>query len=120
MGLALAACAQLLAIFLAGAGHGWVAPLYLSIALWFLIPLTLLVAWPTHSRPRLAMIAIAAIALAADALLVSRAWGELAAIRFFLDVNGGFGWTILGLWLSLWFGWQVILFYSLLAGRADD
>ena len=120
LGLVLAGFAQLLAIFLAGAGHGWVAPLYLSVALWFLIPPTLLVAWPTHSPARLAMIAIAAFALAANALLASRAWGEVAAIRFYLEINGGFGWTILGLWLSLWFGWQVILFYSLLTGHADD
>ena len=116
LGFALAIFAQLLSLLLVGAGHGWIEPLYLSVALWFLVPLTLAVAWPTAPAPRKALLAVAAIALGADALLVARTLPEMDAVREYVQVNGAVGLTIIGLWLSLWSFWQVILFYSLIIG----
>src|SRR5690242_2006883 len=76
LGFALAAVAQFLSFLLAGAGHGWVAPMFVSIALWFLIPLTLVIAWPTAPVERPLLAVVAAIALGADALLVGHSLGE--------------------------------------------
>ena len=121
IGFGLAIFAQLLSLLLVGAGHGWVAPLYLSVALWFLIPLTMLVAWPTAPASRAALLVIASIAVAADVLLINRTFAEANAIREYVQVNRAVGLTIIGLWLALWFFWQMILLYSLIIGprRAD-
>ena len=117
LGFGLAAVAQFLGFMLAGAGHGWVAPMFVSIGLWFLIPLTLVLAWPSAQAGKSLLSVIAAIALAADALLLKLSLGEVSHIRRYVDVNGAIGFTIIGLWLALWFCWQVILIYSLVAKR---
>ena len=113
LGFALAALAQLLSLFLAGAGHGWVAPLFMSAGLWFLIPLTFAVAWPTSPIEGPLLLVMGAIAVAADALLVSRSLGEISYIRHYIDVNGAIGLILIGLWLVLWLCWQAILLLSI-------
>ena len=120
LGFAMAALAQFLSFLLAGAGHGWVAPMFLSIGLWFLIPLTLVTAWPTAPIEKSLLFVIGAIAVAADALLISRSLGEVSYIEHYIDVNGLLGLTIIGLWLALWSCWQFILLYSLVARRGHD
>jgi hypothetical protein len=120
LGFGLAAFAQFLGFLLAGAGHGWVAPMFLSIGLWFLLPLALVLAWPSAPTEKPLLFLIAAIAVAADALLIKLSLGETPHIRHYVDVNGAIGFTIIGLWLSLWFCWQVILLYSLAAKRGHD
>jgi len=113
LGFGLAALAQILALFLAGAGHGWVAPFFLSAGLWFLIPLTL--ALTSRERNRPILLILVAIALAADALLIERALAEAAYISRYVQVNGFLGFLIIGLWLCLWFSWQAMAVRSLFA-----
>lgn len=91
--------------------------MWLSIGLWFLIPLTFAVA---GNRPALPVpLVLAAIALAADALLIERALGEKDHIAHYVQVNGVLGVLIIGLWLCLWFSWQGMVVRSLIA-RARD
>ena len=122
LGLGLAALAQLLSFLLAGAGHGWVAPLFLSVALWAFIPATLSITWPIGSSSRREFFGILVAALGADALLISRTIDEGNALPFYVEVNGAVGLLIIGLWLALWLFWQALLVYSLVVGRrrADD
>ena len=93
--------------------------MFVSVGLWFLMPLTFAVAWPTAPARKPLLLVIAVIALGADALLISRSLNETSYIDRYVDVNGPLGLTIIGLWLALWFCWQVILLYSLVA-RHDD
>ena len=117
LGLLVAFIAQFLAFLLAGAGHGWVAPFFLSFVLWVLLPMTLAIAWPIGRGSRLALLAILVVALVADAVLVSRSIGEAGYISQYIKINGVAGYLIIGLWLCLWTFWQAILACSLIAGR---
>ena len=118
LGLGMAALAQLLSVMLAGAGHGWVAPLFLSVALWVLLPLALWLAWPfAGSGDPWALCGLAAVAVGADAALVILTLGEFSHILFYIEVNGLAGMLIIGLWLCLWSFWQPLIFHALMAGR---
>lgn len=117
LGLLLAFFAQFLGFLLAGAGHGWVAPLFISIVLWVLWPMTLAVAWPIGSRSRMASVTMLAAALSADLWLVSKSIGEADYISRYVEVNGALGLLIIIFWLCLWTVWQAILVWSLVAGR---
>ena len=116
VGLLLALIAHFLALLLAGAGHGWVAPFYLSFALWLLLPMTLALAWPIGRGSRRAVAPILLLALVADAILIGMSIGESASISHYTDVNGSVGLLIIGLWLCLWIFWQAILVRSLVTG----
>jgi hypothetical protein len=125
LGLALAALAQLASFFLAGAGEGWVAPFFLSVPLCVLLPVALAIAWPggpilRGSGPM--RFVLAATALGADALLISKTIDEGGALPFYVEVNGVVGFLIIGLWLGLWLFWQVMLLHALVDGqrRLDD
>ena len=73
-----------------------------------------------HVMPALPVpLVLAAIALAADALLIERALGEKDHIAHYVQVNGVLGVLIIGLWLCLWFSWQGMVVRSLIA-RARD
>ena len=120
LGFALAALAQFLSFLLAGAGHGWVAPMFVSVGLWFLMPLTFVLAWPTAPMEKPLLLVVAAIAVGADALLISLSLRDSYYIRHYLEVNGAIGLTMIGLWLALWSCWQVMLVYSLVAKRGHD
>jgi hypothetical protein len=111
---------QLLGLFLPGAGHGWVAPFFLSVALWFMIPLTLALAWPTVRPSRPVLLTLTALALAADALLLKLSLGEFAYIGRYVEINGAIGYAIIGCWLALWLFWQILLLYALVARHDDD
>jgi len=117
LGLALAGLAQLLGFLLAGSGHGWVAPFFLSVALWAFIPASLSIAWPIGRSNRQVLLGILVVALGADALLISRTIDEGNALPFYIEVNGAVGLLIVGLWLALWLFWQAMLLYALVVGR---
>lgn len=118
LGLLLALVAQFLAVMLAGAGHGWVAPFLLSFALWVLLPMTLAIAWPIgRGSSRVALLAIVVVALCADAVLVSRTISEVDYLSAYIKVNGLLGLLIIGLWLCLWSFWQAMLVGALVVGR---
>ena len=116
--MGLAALAQSLGVFLAGAGHGWVTPFFLSAALWVLVPVTLYIVREKGLSARLVQLAILIIALGADAFLVRRTIGEGDALPFYVRVNGAAGVLIVGVWLCLWLVWQVMIVNALFAGRA--
>jgi hypothetical protein len=113
----LAGLAQFLGLFLAGAGHGWVTPFFVTMPLWILFPATLALAVRTDRVSRLVLFTAAAVALAADARLVSGTIDESSYLRFYLEVNGAVGWLIVVLWLCLWVSWQALLLRSLIAGH---
>jgi hypothetical protein len=117
LGLLLAFFAQFLGLMLAGAGHGWVAPLFISIVLWVLWPMTLAIGWPIGRGGRLALAAMIVAALLADAWLISKSLGEADYISRYIEINGAVGSLIIGLWLLLWTIWQAILVCSLVAPR---
>ena len=94
--------------------------MFLSVGLWFLLPLTLVLARPAAPAGKPSLLVIALIAVAADALLINRSLAEASHIRHYVEVNGAIGFTIIGLWLALWFCWQVMLLYSLVARRGHD
>ena len=94
--------------------------MFVSMGLWFLMPLTFVIAWPTERTSKLLLTVVALIALGADVLLVNRSLDELSYIGRYVQVNGAVGYTIIGLWLALWFCWQVILLYALVARRGHD
>ena len=102
---------------LAGAGHGWVTPFFLSVALWVMIPLTLYATQQGDRRVRLVLWVIAIIAVGADALLIKGTIAEAAALLFYVKVNGASGVAIIALWLGLWLSWQALLLRALVAGR---
>ena len=112
VGLGLAALAQFLALFLAGSGHGWVAPFFFSLGLWLLIPFALAL---TATRPEPVLSVLAAIGLACDALLIERSLGEASYISRYVQVNGTLGILFIGLWLCLWVSWQAVVVRSLFA-----
>jgi hypothetical protein len=114
LGLGLAALAQLLAAFLAGAGHGWVTPLFLSVILWVILPVTLYVLQQDDRRAVAVLWAVALIAIGADALLISGTIGEGRILSLYVEVNGAAGLLIIALWLTLWFFWQAMVVRALI------
>jgi hypothetical protein len=117
LGLLLAFFAQFFGLMLAGAGHGWVAPLFISIVLWVLWPMTLAIGWPIGRGSRRTLAAMIVAALVADAWLISKSLGEADYISRYVEINGVVGSLIIGLWLLLWTIWQAILVCSLAAPR---
>lgn len=113
VGLLLAAVGQILSLFLAGAGHGWVSPLLASTVLWFAAPAAFAIAWPALGKGRKLMLPMVALALMADAWLVARTLSEWNAFRSYIEVNGAVGLFLVGTWLSLWLAWQAALVRSL-------
>ena len=118
LGIALAAFATLLSFFLAGAGEGWVTPFFASFALWLFLPIALAITWPPARGSRLALLAFAVLAIAADAWLIRSTLGERSEFLLYIEVNGMLGLAIIGLWLCLWFFWQLMLVHALVARRS--
>jgi hypothetical protein len=108
LGFGLAALAQLLSLILAGAGHGWVTPFFLSFALWMLFPVTLYLASLSGGTARIMLFVLALIAIVADILLIRGALGERDTLLAMIKVNGALGRLFVVLWLMLWFTWQVV------------
>jgi hypothetical protein len=107
----------LLAACLTGAGEGWVTPFFVSPALFLLLPATLAVGRPESSRGRLLLVAVVIAAVVADCLMVTWSFGERYEFRWYAQVNGLIGWIIIGLWICLWFFWQVLALRALLTSR---
>lgn len=118
LGLSLAAVANLIAFFLAGAGHGWTTALLVSFSLWVIIPIALST---LRTGSRALLLIVLAIGLAADVVLVhyTLTFREDLALRSYLRATGSFGWTNVMLWLALLLFWQILLARRLLAGSVD-
>ena len=120
LGLALAALAQLLSLFLAGAGHGWVTPLPASLLLWVLTPSALLLASPAERPTPKILLPLILVAVIANAWLIMKTIAEENAFRHYLDVNDVAGFVIVGAWIGLWLFWQGVVVKALLFGRMAD
>lgn len=118
-GFGLAALAHVIAIGVAGGGHGWNAPIWCSLALWFAYPALGIVATrrdPARMRPvdPLAVV-LAGTAICADILLV------VAGDNSYLRPTFAASPVVVIAWLALWVGWQVWLAFLILPsafGRA--
>ena len=104
-GLLIAFLGEFAALFLAGAGHGWNTPLWVSTILWITYPWVLVRA-AGGADPALDQTALV-LAVAADAALIILTIRE--GIEYFLKVLLAPGeWLLVGLWFLIWVGWQVI------------
>jgi len=119
LGIGLAALAQLVALFLAGAGHGWTTPLLVSFSLWVLIPIALY-ALGGGPNSRLLLIVALVVGSIADVWLVRGTLGEDRALRSYLQFTGSAGWATVALWLSLLLFWQILAGRRLLTRTAVD
>ena len=106
LGLLVAFAGQLIALALAGAGHGWITPFWASIVLWIAYPLALL---------RVGKLPLVVMAIAGDAMLMTQTARE--GIEYFWKVVRFDGWAVVVLWLAIWLGWQMIVVASLTATR---
>ncbi|HEX5182038.1 MAG TPA: hypothetical protein VFW19_02680 [Allosphingosinicella sp.] len=105
--------AQFIAFGIGGAGHGWIAPFYFSIPLFFLYPLVFIRAFSNTGKREIDA-AILVIAAVLDTLLLRNAlYSESEyVIRMWGDAGG-----VVALWLALWVGWQILTVLSLARKR---
>jgi hypothetical protein len=108
--------AQLLSLFLAGAGHGWTTPFLVSVGLWVLLPAALFSVRLDPRSARLILLTLLLIGLGADFLLVRGTLAEWGILPVYLQVNGASGLLIILLWLAIWFGWQIMTLRALILG----
>lgn len=120
LGVIIAAFAQLLSLFLAGAGHGWITPLPASLLLWVLAPLAFIFAWPANRPGWKILLPLLLIAVMADAWLIKSTIDEGNALLFYLEVNGLVGFLIAGLWTGLWLFWQGVVITSLFVRKVEN
>ena len=120
VGLAIAALAQLLGLFLAGSGHGWVTSLPASLLLWVLTPLALLFVQPADGSGRKALLSMLLIAVIANGWLIKRTIDAKSALAHYLEVNGIAGCLIAALWIALWLFWQAMVVRTLFARSIND
>jgi hypothetical protein len=117
LGIALAAVAHFLAIMLAGAGHGWTTPFFVSLLLYATLPAALMLLWPRHvsvlAGPPVCIV-ILGIAIAADWQLISMTLDEAPEFTAFFRINGALGLILAALWLAIWTSWQALAAYALL------
>ncbi len=100
------ALAMVTAAAVGGAGHGWVAPLFVSIPLVFLYPLILVRGLDGRPFSRGIDGAILIVALCLDVLLAGYSlFAERGSFGRAVMVSGG----AVAAWLALWLGWQILL-----------
>jgi hypothetical protein len=108
----LAIASIVLAMGLAGGGHGWGAPVLFSWLLVILNPVAVTRALgpvDTHSLGQRADIILLAIAACADALLIADAWGpEFEHFQSAVDNS----WPWVAAWMCLWLLWQILVVVS--------
>ena len=112
-GLALAAIAQFIAIMLAGAGHGWLAPLRFSLILFLAYPFALARRADRTGTSILPDVVALGFGICASLLLIAETWtNEAGIIGQFIRVNGVY---VVILWLLLWLGWQALTVHTILS-----
>lgn len=109
--------AQFAGLGLAGAGHGWTAPLLFSIPLIILYPLACVLAFGGGAVWRNLGAALLIVAAALDLLLLMNMLsGEREYLLKMWEFDEGPAWVIS--WCVLWAGWQVLLLSALLRDRS--
>ncbi|HEY1605040.1 MAG TPA: hypothetical protein VGF77_05535 [Allosphingosinicella sp.] len=101
----------LLGLGVAGAGHGWVAPFWFTLALLPLYPATFIRAFAASSRAIGIDAAILIIAAMLDLLLLRNIFG--AEREYFLKM-WAFETAGVALWFGLWVAWQMLALANLL------
>jgi hypothetical protein len=109
VGLLIALIGQLISVPLAGAGEGWVSPLFVSPVLWIAYPFVLARAVQISKRgarstwPELAALAVA---VAADVHLAFTSWNEGNYVL--REHRPGSGEGFVEVWAVIWLGWQFL------------
>ena len=118
LGIAFAAIASILSVFLSGGGHGWNTPFLVSVILWVVAPVTVYVIYQSPP-PRVLLYILAGIALIADFILVKGTIVEADVLPRYVQVNGASGLIIMAAWAFLWALWQVLVVRGLIAPQAE-
>ena len=119
LGVVLAMVALFLAIFPAGAGHGWGAPFLFSIPLFIIYPMALIRSRTGHGTGIVPDIALVATAVVADIALCwslidyRTEWVRTPRESLVPGVDRSV-FPIFLLWLLLWLFWQFVALRSLL------
>jgi len=114
---------QCVAVALAGAGHGWYAPLLASLSLIVLYPVVFIRAFASSSAPFGMTACILVAAIVFDLWLTASVLGYENTFYIgderddFLRV-WHFGPGVTVLWIALWAGWQFLAIAPLLSRRA--
>lgn len=109
-GLGCAVLAQALAFGMAGAGDGWIAPFYFSMALFVLFPAALAAHVDRESSSLMAEAVMLCVGIGLDGLLLVNILGpESSYFATIMRIAGIFP----ILWLGLWAAWQVPFALSL-------
>ena len=114
-GLLIAAFAALLALGMAGGGHGWATPVFFSMGLFLAYPAVLLRLTALGRQWFVVDLGIVGLAAAADLALLSGTVNE--GTEYFwrvVEMSAAF----LILWLLIWFAWQPIALYCVGRDRA--
>lgn len=115
VGLLIAAFARMVAVGMVGGGHGWVTPMFFSLALFLAYPVALLRLTATGPRWVVVDLVIVGLAGLADVALLLATIQE--GMEYFWRVLGSFA-LIPILWLAIWFAWQAMALYCLRRDRA--
>ena len=114
LGLVVAALAQGMALFVAGAGHGWVTPFLYSPVLFLLYPIVLIRLYAPGKLPwRPLDLLLPAVAIILDVWLVRETRAE--GLQYFRRAMAMP--PLPHLWIAAWLGWQGLAVWRLVGGR---
>jgi len=115
-GLLIAFVGQFLALGMAGAGHGWITPFWVSLILWVAYPKVLVRSFrvPDQRTMGVELVTLFA-ALAGDAILVLMTLEE--GVEYFekiVRIEESVSAVLwIGSWIAIWLGWQLIALLNL-------
>lgn len=108
---------QAVALGLGGAGHGWMAPLWVSSVLIFLYPLVVV---RVFASPAASIKVDATILLLAGVIDLFLLHNALVTERTYFSRVWNSSAGAVGLWIGLWAGWQLLAIVSLLKKRGGE
>jgi hypothetical protein len=101
--------AQVLAFGLAGAGHGWVIPLFITMPLILLYPLAMIAAFRKSESSFIVGMIVFFFAISLNGILIKSSLDES---RYFKNIWNNDPYICL-CWIVFWLGWQVPAVYAL-------
>ena len=116
IGVLLWLATQFFGFGVAGAGHGWVSPFYVSISLLLLYPAAVVRLFSKEQSPA----ADGSLLLAAATLDLLLLWCSLAEGSQYVVRIWRFDPALVAGWAALWAGWQVLALASLLRRRSHS
>lgn len=115
VGLVFGMATAVLGLGLAGGGHGWGGPFFLSIPLIVLYPLAFARTFSSKVRSSDFDVGLIAVAILLDIALLGSFSAEYDYIIKMWRFDDGP--LFIGLWLGLWVGWQVFAAVALARNR---